>query len=188
MLRALITTVPFADIDDTPVRLLTGAGIDYVINPLGRKVTENELADMIGEYDLLIAGTEPITDKVIARADRLKLIARVGIGLDSVDLLAARERGIRVTYTPDAPANAVADLTIGLMISLLRQVHVSNVQLHAGHWKRFMGRRLGEVTIGIIGMGRIGTGVMSRLQGFGCRRILVNDIRPTRCLDTAFRF
>ena len=188
MPRALITTVPFAHKDDTPVRLLTGAGIDYVINPIGRKVTADELAELIGDFDVLIAGTEQITEKVLARAERLKLIARVGIGLDSVDLLSARARGIRVTYTPDAPANAVADLTIGLMISLLRQVHVSNAQLHAGMWTRFFGRRLGEVTIGIIGMGRIGTGVLSRLQGFRPRRVLVNDINPNRSLETAFPF
>jgi D-3-phosphoglycerate dehydrogenase len=186
MARALITTVPFAHHDDAPVRLLTGAGIDYVVNPIGRKVTADELADMIGDFDVLIAGTEAITDKVMARADRLKLIARVGIGLDSVDLHAARARGIRVTYTPDAPASAVSDLTLGLMLSLLRQVHISNTQIHGGEWKRHFGRRLGEVTIGIIGVGRIGTGVLARLQGFGCKRVLVNDIHPNRSLETAF--
>lgn len=188
MARAFISTIPFADSDPTPVRLLQQAGIDYVINPIGRKLKEAELADLIGDYDVLIAGTEPITERVMARASRLKLIARVGIGLDSVDLVAARRRGIRVCYTPDAPAKAVSDLTLGLMLSLLRQVHVSNAQLHAGRWQRFFGRRLGEVTVGLIGMGRIGTGVLARLQGFGCQRILVNDIRPNRNLETAFRF
>lgn len=188
MPKILITTVPFADKDDTPVRQLREAGIDFVINPLGRKLREEELADLVGDYDVLIAGTEPITERVMACASRLKLIARVGIGLDSVDLQAARRRGIRVAYTPDAPAKAVADLTIGLMISLLRQTHVSNAQLHAGRWQRFFGRRMGEVTIGLIGMGRIGTGVLGRMQGFGCPRVLVNDIHPSRNLETAFRF
>jgi D-3-phosphoglycerate dehydrogenase len=168
--------------------MLAEAGIEYVINPLGRKLKAQELASMIGDYDVLIAGTEPITEEVIQRAVRLKLIARVGIGLDSVDLHAARDRGIRVSYTPDAPAKAVADLSIGLMINLLRHVHVSNAQMHAGRWHRFFGRRLGEVTIGLIGLGRIGTGVLSRLQAFGCPRVLVNDIRPNRSLETAFRF
>ena len=186
MPKALITPIPFADWDDTPVRLLDEAGIDYVINPIGRKVTEGELAEMVGDCDVLIAGTEPITERVMARADRLGLIARVGIGLDSVDLPAARQRGIRVTYTPDAPANAVSDFTLGLMICLLRQVHVSNAQMHNSHWKRYMGRRIAEVTIGIIGMGRIGTGVLGRLQSFGCKRVLANDIRPNRSLETVF--
>lgn len=188
MAKAFISTIPFAENDPTPIRMLQQANVDFVINPIGRKLKEEELAGLIGDYDVLIAGTEPITEKVMARANRLKLIARVGIGLDSVDLVAARRRGIRVCYTPDAPAKAVSDLTLGLMLSLLRQVHVSNTQMHAGRWQRFFGRRLGEVTVGIIGMGRIGTGVLGRLQGFGCPRVLVNDIRPNRNLETAFRF
>src|SRR5436190_22442666 len=116
MPNVLITTVPFAQHDQTPVRLLEAAGATYVVNPLNRRLKEHELANLIGEYDAVIAGTEPITDVVMERAERLKLIARVGIGLDSVDLHAARRRGIRVSYTPDAPARAVSDLTIGLML------------------------------------------------------------------------
>lgn len=188
MARVFISTAPFGDRDATPIRSLNAAGVDYQINPLGRKLKETELAELIGESEVLIAGTEPVTEAVMNRAPRLKLIARVGIGLDSVDLLAARRRGIAVSYTPDAPAKAVADLTIGLMLSLLRQIHVSNTQLHAGHWQRFFGRRLGEVSIGLVGVGRIGTGVLGRLQGFGCPKILANDVRPNRSLETAFRF
>ena len=116
MPRALITTIPFGDKNRLPIDLLESAGIEYVINPLGRKLKEEELADMITDFDILIAGTEPITDRVMRSASRLKLISRVGIGLDSVDLLAAEKRGIQVSYTPDAPAPAVAELTIGLLI------------------------------------------------------------------------
>lgn len=176
MPKALITTVPFGDKNRLPLELLEAAGIEYLINPLGRKLKEDELAEMVTDFDVLIAGTEPITEKVMNRASRLKLISRVGIGLDSVDLLAAEERGIQVSYTPDAPAPAVAELTIGLMLTLLRSVHVSNVQMHRGEWHRYFGRRIPEVTIGIIGTGRIGGRVLRRLAGFGSPRILVNDI------------
>jgi D-3-phosphoglycerate dehydrogenase len=186
--RVLITTVPFGQHDSTPFDLLGRAGVEHVLNPLGRRLKEHELADLIGDYDAMIAGTEPITDHVMSHARRLKLIVRVGIGLDSVDLHAARRRGIRVAYTPDAPAMAVSDLTIGLMISLLRQIHVSHDQMRRGHWHRHFGRRLGEVTVGIIGLGRIGTGVLRRLQGFGAPPVLVSDIRRTRALENAFRF
>jgi D-3-phosphoglycerate dehydrogenase / 2-oxoglutarate reductase len=177
--KALITTVPFAERDRTPLDLLEAAGVEYAINPLGRKLKEDELAEMAADADVLIAGTELITDKVMSRASRLKLISRVGIGLDSVDLLAAERRGIAVSYTPDAPAPAVAELTMGLMLSLLRGVHVANAQLHRGEWKRHFGRRISEVTLGIIGAGRIGTLVLGRLAGFGPRRILVNDLRDS---------
>jgi len=186
MKKVLITTVPFGDIDPMPFKSLEEAGVNFEINPLGKKLTENELADMVTDYDAIIAGTEPITDKVMSKASKLKLISRVGIGLDSVDLTAARNRNILVSYTPDAPSKAVSDLTIGFMLSLLRGVHVANLKMHKGEWGRVLGRRLGEVTVGLIGVGRIGTGVLGRLQGFGCKRIIVNDIEPKHHLETAF--
>jgi D-3-phosphoglycerate dehydrogenase len=104
------------------------------------------------------------------------MISRVGIGLDSVDLLEAERRNIIVSYTPDAPAPAVAELTIGMMLTTLRSVHVSNSQMHLGKWNRFFGRRLSKIVIGIIGIGRIGQGVLEHLQGFGSPSILVNDV------------
>lgn len=178
MPKVLITTIPFADRNRLPLELLNATGVDYVINPIGRKLKELELAEIIGETEVLIARTEPITARVMDSAPRLKLISRVGIGLDSVDLLAAEQRGIQVSYTPDAPAPAVAELTIALMLSLLRSVHVSNAQMHRGEWHRHYGRRISEVTIGIIGVGRIGRRVLSRLTSFGAPRILVNDLHP----------
>ena len=178
--KVLITTVPFGDKNRLPIEQLQAAGIEYLINPLGRKLKEEELAEMVADFDVLIAGTEDITDAVMAKASRLKLISRVGIGLDNVDLLAAERRGIKVSYTPDAPAPAVAELTVGLMLALLRSIHVSNAQMHRGEWQRHFGRRIPEVTIGIIGTGRIGGRVLRRLEGFGTPRILVNDIRPEK--------
>jgi D-3-phosphoglycerate dehydrogenase len=177
-MKALISTVPFGAHNRLPLELLEGSGIDYVINPLNTKLTEDQLAELIPDFDILIAGTELITRRVLSRAPRLKLISRVGIGLDNVDLVAAEERGIAVSYTPDAPAPAVAELTIALMLSLLRNIHVANLQLHRGEWTRHLGRRIPEVTIGIIGVGRIGGRVLRRLSAFGTPRILVNDLHP----------
>ena len=176
MRKALITTIPFAQKDTTPLRLLETAGIDYLINPVGRKLKEHELAEMISDFDVLIAGTELISEKVMAQGKNLKLISRVGVGLDSVDLAAADKRGIQVSYTPDAPAPAVAELTIGMMLTLLRHAHVANSQMHLGLWHRYYGRRISEITIGIIGSGRIGKGVIERLASLRPSRILVNDL------------
>jgi len=175
-MKVLITTVPFGDKNRLPLDLLENAGIEAVINPLGKKLTEQELADMVTDFDAVIAGTEPITDYVMEQASRLRFISRVGIGLDSVDLLAAERRGIKVSYTPDAPAPAVAELTVGLMISLLRSVQLSNLKMHQGLWNRYFGRRISEITIGVIGLGRIGSRVLNHLSSFGCSRLLVNDI------------
>lgn len=178
MARALITTTPFGDGNRLPLEMLQSAGIEFVINPLGRRLKEQELADMVADFDVLIAGTEPITERVFARARNLRLISRVGIGLDSVDLLAAERRGIKVAYTPDAPAPAVAELTVALILSLLRSVHVCNLEMHAGQWQRHLGRRIAEVTLGIIGTGRVGSRVLRRIAPFGTPRVLVNDINP----------
>ncbi|MBF0448343.1 MAG: phosphoglycerate dehydrogenase [Magnetococcales bacterium] len=184
-MRVLITTVPFGEINRLPLDLLEQAGIDYLINPTGRKLKEHELADMVGDFDVIIAGTEPITARVMERAPRLRLISRVGIGLDSVDLLEAQKRQISVSYTPDAPAPAVAELTIGLMVSLLRHTQVSDREIRQRNWRRFMGRRLSNIKVGILGMGRIGKGVTYLLQGFA-PQILANDLQPDPVLNEQY--
>ena len=77
-----------------PLDMLESNNIEYVINPFNKKLTESELASLIPGFDVVVAGTEKITSKVMDAASNLKLISRVGIGLDSVDLLAAKDRGI----------------------------------------------------------------------------------------------
>ena len=187
MAKALITSVPFAAQNRLPLELLRNAGIEYLINPYNKKLTEDELAELVTDFDTIIAGTEPITDKVMARASKLSHISRIGIGLDGVDLVAARRRGIKVSYTPDAPAPAVAELTLCMMLTLLRSVHVSNAQMHQGKWQRIFGRRLAETTVGIIGMGRIGQRVVRRTKAFGTPTILVNDLVPDYKLNPDFK-
>ena len=135
-----------------------------------------ELAEMIPDFSILIAGTEPINENVLRNALNLKFISRVGIGLDNINLLAAKEKGIIVSYTPDAPAPAVGELAIGLMLSTLRHIHLSNMKIHQNLWERYSGFRLSELKVGIIGVGRIGAKVINHLQGFNCKKILVNDI------------
>jgi len=175
--KVLVTTVPFGATNQLPLELLSSNSIEFVINPLSRKLVEDELIQMVGEFDGLIAGTEVISDRVMSAAPRLKFISRVGIGLDGVDLLAARKRGIAVSYTPDAPSPAVAELTIGLMINLLRGVHIADKKIHEGQWERLFGKRIADSTIGIIGVGRIGARVARRLSAFGSPRVLLNDLR-----------
>ena len=186
MAKALITTVPFGEGNRVPLDLLENAGIEYLINPYNKKLTEDQLSELVGDFDVLIAGTEPITDRVMGQASKLKLISRVGIGLDSVDLTAAKRRGIKVSYTPDAPAPAVAELTLCMILTLLRSVNISNSQMHSGKWERIFGRRLNNITVGIIGVGRVGTHLLRCMGGFGKIRILVNDINPNNQLNQEF--
>ena len=93
-MKALITTVPFGKKNPLPLELLKESDIEYLINPLNRKLTEDELCEIATDFDILIAGTEPITKKVMSNAPNLQMISRVGIGLDSVDLNEAKNRDI----------------------------------------------------------------------------------------------
>jgi D-3-phosphoglycerate dehydrogenase len=182
--RVLITTVPFGEASRAPLEMLERRGISFSINPTGRRLREEELAGMIGQTEVLIAGTEPITGVVMDNAPNLRLIARVGIGLDSVDLTAARARGIAVTYTPDAPAPAVAELTVGLMLSLLREIPQADRLMHNGRWRRLIGGRIATSTVGVMGVGRVGRRVIRILRGgFPSVRILGNDLEPDPSLS-----
>ncbi len=181
--RVLITTVPFGE-HSVALDRLRSEGLEFVLNPIGRRLKEEELAELIGGFDLLIAGTEPITARVLAHADRLRLISRVGVGLDSVDLIAARERGVHVSYTPEAPAPAVAELTLGLMLSLLRHIAPADRSVRGGAWRRLMGRRLDGLTVGVLGAGRVGTRVIRMIRAaFPSTTVLAHDRSPDPSLE-----
>jgi D-3-phosphoglycerate dehydrogenase len=173
--RVLVTTCPFGELDRDPIQLLETEKIPFTPNPFNRRFREEELAEMIEPYEALIAGTEAITEKVLDRAKNLRLIARVGIGLDSVDLKAAKARGIAITYTPAAPSPAVAELTVGQMLALLRHTSIADKEVRDGGWKRHIGRRLGLLTVGVIGVGRIGRRVIQHIKGWS-PQILAHDL------------
>ena len=183
--QIFISTSPYADHNKFPLEMLAANGFKFIVNPFRRKLTEAELIQQVLDIEVIIAGTERITKKVLDSAKKLRHISRVGVGLDNVDLLEAKKRGISVSYTPEAPAPAVAELTIGLMISLLRKIGEANLMMHQGKWERFMGRRISEITLGLIGVGRIGGRVLRRLRGFGAPRILVNDLLADQSLNRA---
>ena len=90
---------------------------------------------MIADYDAIIAGTEKISSKVLKSAKKLKLISRVGSGITNIDLKFAKSKGINICYTPDAPTNAVAEFTIGLILSLIRCIQKSNMRVSFFVWK-----------------------------------------------------
>src|SRR5262245_65498521 len=102
MPKALITTVPFGDKNRLPLELLENAGIEYLINPHNAKLTEDQLAELVTDFDVIIAGTERITDKVMARASNLTLISPVAVGLDGVDIMAGMRLGSRVGCASDS--------------------------------------------------------------------------------------
>lgn len=137
-------------------------------NPHGRKLTEDELIALIEEHqpDAVIAGVEPFTAKAMDAGKNLRIIARVGVGMDSVDLEAAKARNIKVVNTPDAVTAPVAELTLGLMLSMMRRIHQSDRLIRTGAWERPKGNLLAEKTVGLIGLGRIGRYVADLCHAF----------------------
>jgi len=168
--------------------MLKNAGIEYTINPFNRKINEDDLKKIISEYDGLIAGTEIISKEVIDLGKKLKIIARVGVGTDGVDLNYAKDKNIEVTYTPDAPGPAIAELTVGFMYSLLRSTHSSNIQIREGKWNRSIGRSFSDMTIGVIGAGRVGSKVIDLIDKIGCKNLIVSDVYHNENLREQYGF
>ncbi|MYR47707.1 hydroxyacid dehydrogenase [Streptomyces sp. SID4928] len=135
------------------------------------------MVELAADCTGIIAGNEPLTAEVLRALPRLRCISRCGTGTDNIDLDAARALGISVRRTPDAPVTAVAELTVGLVLTLLRHLHTLNAAVHAGGWPRLAGTLLEGRTVGIVGLGRIGRAVTDRLTPFGCR-IVAADPSP----------
>jgi D-3-phosphoglycerate dehydrogenase len=145
--------------------LLQAQGIDTVTarGPL----TETQMISLLGEVDGIICGDDSITRRVIEKGvPKLKVISKYGIGVDRIDLEAARQLGVPVTFTPGVNEVTVAEHVFGLMISLARNIPQQNQMVKEGQWKRMTGHELWGKIIGIIGMGRIGKQVAKRALAF----------------------
>lgn len=172
MQKVLITTSSF-DMDLPEIAAIREAGFEIVLNPLGRRLSEDEVSGLLApDIAGVIAGLEPLTARVIGGAQGLRVISRCGIGMDNVDLDAAKERGIVVYNTPDAPTKAVAELAIGLMLDVLRGISAQDRAIRGGGWERPMGGLLGARTVGLAGFGRIGRKVADYAAAFGAQIIM----------------
>ena len=172
MRTILTTTTSFAGESPDVVRQIENNGLKLVLNPLGRKLDEEELVRLLEEYQPvgLLAGTEPITRLVLDKAQSyLKIISRVGVGWDNVDRKAASQMGILVYRTPGVLTQAVAELTIGLILSALRRISLNDRLVRQGRWQKSMGVLLGGKTVGVIGFGNIGQRVGELVAAFGAK-------------------
>lgn len=189
-MKILVTPTSFLREENLEARKLLESFADEVVyNPVGKPLTEEEIIPLLDGCDGYIAGVDYITEKVIASApDQLKVISRYGTGIDRVNIEAAGKRGIIVTNTPGANAEAVADLTFGLMLSVARKIPLLDRSLREGAWVRSAGVELYRKTLGILGFGAVGRSVARRASGFSMR-ILVFDpyvresMRRTRGID-----
>jgi len=174
-MKIVITTSSFATYDRTPLDELEKNQIDYTINPYGRKLTKDQVIDLAKDADGLVAGTELLDGDVLEQLPKLKVISRCGAGLDTVDLEKAKKLNIEVLFTPYGPTLAVAELTLGLILDLLRKITAMDRELRSGLWKKQMGNQLKGKKIGILGLGRIGQKVAELLTPLGVK-IVYYDI------------
>jgi D-3-phosphoglycerate dehydrogenase len=173
-----VTTSSFAEFSPEPLLLLRAAGLTPLLNPHGRALTEEEAIALLQGCVAVAAGTEPLTARLMAALPELKVISRCGAGLDNVDLAAAAARGIAVRSTPDAPTRAVAELTLGLALDLLRRITLMDRDIRAGRWKKRMGALLQDAHVGIIGLGRIGRASADLFHALGARTAFFDPFPP----------
>jgi len=174
-LQILISTSSFNLDNFYELSVIRSSGIEVKLNPFKTRLTEDQVIELLGAESVgLIAGLESLNSRVLRSATALKVIARVGTGLDSVDLGEAAKLGIKVLNTPDAPTSAVAELTLGHILGLLRNIAKSDRQIRDNKWQGQMGTLLETKTVGVVGFGRIGQRVAKLVASFGAK-VIVSD-------------
>ncbi len=177
-MRVLITTSSFGKADKRPLELCREK-CEVTLNPYGRKLTTEEFIDLTADADAVIAGVENITREALVQRPNIKVISRCGVGMDNIDQQACRESGIKLYNTPNASVASVAELTVTIMLDLLKNVSNMNRDLKAGTWNKMTGLMLEGKHIGIIGLGRIGRRVAELLRVFGVE-IAYTDIQDMK--------
>src|SRR5918999_3679842 len=167
---------------------VSGAGIErlreHLDVDLRTDLTHEELADVIGDYDALVvrSGTRVDSD-LLERAENLKVVGRAGIGLDNVDVDAATRQGVLVVNAPQSNVLSAAEHTMALLLAQARNIPQAHQALVSGKWERekWQGAELHGKTLGIIGLGRVGTLVAQRAHSFGMRLIAYDPyVAPAR--------
>ncbi len=165
--KIAITTSSFGRYDKQPLRLLQGKKFSLVFNKFGRTLTPKETLELLAGCVAAVAGTERYDQKILGRLPRLKVISRCGVGTDNIDLKVCQKRRIKVFTTPDAPTRAVAELVMGFVLSLLRNIHLMDRSVRSQQWQKKMGGLFQEKKVGVIGFGRIGKEVARLSRALG---------------------
>lgn len=173
--KILVTATSYASQDERLRTTLEEKVGEVIYNTTGKPLSSPQLQELLPDVDGMIAGLDEIDAAALASAQKLKVVARYGVGYNNVDLEAARLHQVIVTNTPGANAKSVAELTIALILNLLRPVIPAVQKTKAGEWPRFKGISLQGKTVGLVGCGAIGKESARKLAGFDCE-ILAYDI------------
>lgn len=182
MSRILVTPRSLTASQGDGLADLEAAGFELVLSPAGRQPSEDELLRLVPGCTGWLAGVEPITARVFAVADKLRVISRNGTGIDAIDLAAAKRRGVRVMTAAGANARSVAELAVAFMLMGLRHIPDSTAAMKDGTWRRREGHELAGATVGIVGCGAVGRAVARIVCAFGAK-VIAYDVAP----DPSFR-
>jgi D-3-phosphoglycerate dehydrogenase len=164
-------------IDEEGIKMIKSAGLDVDYKP---SITPLELKQAVKDYEgLVVRSRTKVTREIIEAGTRLKVIGRAGVGLDNIDLQAAKERGIKVVNAPESLTQSVVEMVIGFMISLSRFICNADRTMKEGKWLKtqYMGNELNGKTLGVVGFGRIGRGVAKVARVLGMK-IVAYDVIP----------
>ena len=169
-----VTLSTFCEDSDEPMMVLEQSGFTFNVNSLARRMTSREVIELGGKARAFVAGLEKYDAETISQMPNISCISRCGVGIDNIDMKVAEQRNIEILNTPEEPIIAVAEMTLAMMLSLLRQLPRVNALMRDRKWKRVRGNLLADKTIGIIGMGRTGKRVIELVRAFRARVIVVD--------------
>ncbi len=165
-MKVLVTPRSYGKTDSKVFEMLDASGVEVVRNDTGGILSKEQIIDLVKDCDGVILGVDPMDKDVIAAAPKLKAIAKYGVGVDNIDLDAAKSRNISVSRTVGANAEAVADYAMALIMAVARKTVDIDRRCRQGDWKKITTIDVSGATIGILGFGAIGRNVAKRAQGF----------------------
>lgn len=177
-MKIVVGASSFAGSSDKAINMLLEKGIEVVKNPYGRKMNEEEIIEHLQGADGLLAGLEPLNETVFEHTPQLKAIARIGIGMDNVDIEAAKKHDIKVSNTPDAPTAAVAEMALAALLTMGHEIIPCNRDVHNKVWKKRIGFSLDGLNVLFIGYGRIGRRFAEHLKYFNSNIIIYDPFQP----------
>ena len=184
-MKILATPRSFGKNNPRPYRILSENGFQVVKNPYSRPMTEDEMVKIIKDIDGIIIGIDPLNERVLRHAVKLKAISKYGVGLDNIALKAAQKKGIKLSRTVGANTNSVADFTMCLILAVARKILSVDRACRSGDWQKRMSFEVYGKTIGVLGTGKIGEAVIKRAQGFNMK-ILAYDLNPSESLQSEY--
>ncbi len=182
--KVLITPRSYGKTDPSLFELLKSKGFELVLNDTGGIMTKAQIMEKIAPCAGVILGVDPMDAEVMAAAPQLRAISKYGVGMDNIDLPEAQRRGIKVSKTVGANAEAVADYAMALMLALARQVLPIDAQCRQSNWGKITTSDVSRKTLGLLGLGAIGRHVARRAQGFSMK-VLAYDVYWDEAYATA---